>query len=322
MTPPLPLPAALDAKVRQRFGRLPGRYALAFEFGGERYGVAEEVPYPAASVIKLPLMVLALRAAERGELDLDERVTLRAEHLATGSGVLQDLDLGLAPTWRDLVRLMIVVSDNLATNLVLERLGVSAVNVALPGLGMPHSRVEGPLQVEPERQTARQRAGHGAATCAGDVLRLLLALDEGALLGPEATAWARATLSAQRYREAIPRLLGGEAPGEGGVLVGNKGAGCAALATTPAWCGARTARACWRWWCSAPITRTPAPASTTRPPSPRRASRATSSTSPARRTAAGSPRSWVAAQRARRSRRLSERTVGATQGRRPRPGVR
>lgn len=223
MTPPLPLPAALDAKVRQRFGRLPGRYALAFEFGGERYGVAEEVPYPAASVIKLPLMVLALRAAERGELDLDERVTLRAEHLATGSGVLQDLDLGLAPTWRDLVRLMIVVSDNLATNLVLERLGVSAVNVALPGLGMPHSRVEGPLQVEPERQTARQRAGHGAATCAGDVLRLLLALDEGALLGPEATAWARATLSAQRYREAIPRLLGGEAPGEGGVLVGNKG---------------------------------------------------------------------------------------------------
>ena len=223
MNPPLTLPAALDAKVRQRFGRLPGRYALAFELGGERYGVAEEVPYPAASVIKLPLMVLALRAAERGELDLDERVALRAEHLATGSGVLQDLDLGLAPTWRDLVRLMIVVSDNLATNLVLERLGVSAVNVALPGLGMPHSRVEGPLQVEPERQTARQRAGHSAATCASDVLRLLLALDEGALLGPEATAWARATLIAQRYREAIPRLLGGETPGEGGLLVGNKG---------------------------------------------------------------------------------------------------
>lgn len=223
MSAALPLPAALAAKVRQRFERLQGRHALAFEVGGERFGVAEEVPYPAASVIKLPLMVLALRAAERGELDLDERVVLRAEHHATGSGVLRDLDLGLAPTWRDLVRLMIVVSDNLATNLVLERLGVSAVNVALPSLGMPNSRVEGPLQVDGERQTPRQRAGHAAATCAGDVLRLLLALDDGELLGPEATAWARATLVAQRYREAIPRLIAGEAPGANGLLVGSKG---------------------------------------------------------------------------------------------------
>lgn len=223
MSTVLPLPTALAAKVRQRFGRLQGRHALAFEVDGQRFGLAEEVPYPAASVIKLPLMVLALRAAERGELDLDERVTLMAEHHASGSGVLQDLGLGLAPSWRDLVRLMIVVSDNLATNLVLARLGVAAVNAALPGLGMPHSRVEGPLQVESERQTPRQRAGHAAATCAGDVLRLLLALDDGTLLGPEATAWARATLVAQRYREAIPRLISGEAAGTGGLTVGSKG---------------------------------------------------------------------------------------------------
>ena len=222
MSPPR-LHTALETRVRQRFGRLPGRHAVALEVAGERFGVNEEVLLPAASVIKLPLLVLALRAAERGTLDLDERVTLSAEHAATGSGVLQDLDLGLAPTWRDLVTLMIVVSDNLATNLVLARLGVQAVNGALPGVGMPSSRIEGPLQVGPARQTPRQRAGHRAATTAGDVLRLLLAVDDGALLGPEATEWARACLRAQRYREAIPRLLTGEADEADGLNVGNKG---------------------------------------------------------------------------------------------------
>ncbi len=217
------LQRALETRVRQRFGRLSGHHAIALEIGGERYGVAEDALFPAASVIKLPLLVLALRAAERRELDLDERVAIVPQHGASGSGVLQDLDLGLAPTWRDLLTLMIVVSDNLATNLVLERLGVLAVNGALPDLGMPSSRIEGPLQVDATRQTPRQRAGHGAATTAADVLRLLLALDDGALLGVEATEWARSRLRKQRYREAIPRLITGEAGAEGGLVVGSKG---------------------------------------------------------------------------------------------------
>ncbi len=214
---------ALETRVKQRFGRLSGRHAIALEIGGDRYGVAEDALFPAASVIKLPLLVLALRAAERGELDLDERVALEPRHAASGSGVLQDLDLGLAPTWRDLLTLMIVVSDNLATNLVLEHLGVLAVNGALPDLGMPSSRIEGPLQVDAARQTPRQRAGHGAATTAADVLRLLVALDGGSLLGAEATEWARSRLRKQRHREAIPRLLTGEAGADDGLVVGNKG---------------------------------------------------------------------------------------------------
>jgi beta-lactamase class A len=217
------LQRTLETRVRQRFGRLSGRHAIALDVGGERYGVAEDVLFPAASVIKLPLLVLALRAAEQRALDLDERVPIEPQHRASGSGVLQDLDLGLAPTWRDLLTLMIVVSDNLATNLVLERLGVLAVNGALPALGMPSSRIEGPLQVDAARQTARQRAGHGAATTAADVLRLLVALDEGTVLGAEATEWARSRLRKQRYREAIPRFITGEAGAEGGLVVGSKG---------------------------------------------------------------------------------------------------
>ena len=207
----------------RRFERLRGRYALALAVPGAGLLRAADTPFQAASVIKLPLLVLALQAAERHDLDLNERVPLGAGPRAGGSGVLQDLDPGIAPSWRDLLRLMIVLSDNHATNLVLERIGLERVNAALPQLGMPHTRLEGPLQVEAAQQTPRQRAGHVATTTASDVLALLLALDDEGLLGPEATAWARACLTAQRYREAIPRLLTGEASGADGLTVGSKG---------------------------------------------------------------------------------------------------
>ena len=92
MTPSDDLALALATYARHRFGRLPGRHALALEVGGQRFGRAEDSPFPAASLIKLPLLVLALRSAEEGELDLDERVPLTAEHHASGSGLLQDLD--------------------------------------------------------------------------------------------------------------------------------------------------------------------------------------------------------------------------------------
>lgn len=213
---------ALRGSIEARFGRLPGRHAVAVDVAGVRVGAAAAAPFVAASVIKLPLMVLALREAQAGRLDLDERRTLRADDLASGTGVLFELAPGLRPTWRDLVRLMITHSDNTATNVVLERLGVDAVNDALPSLGMPRSRVEGPLQVAPERQTPRQRAGHSASTCAGDVLALLVALDDGELLGPDASAWARATLVAQRYRDGVARLLTGEAGSADGLRVGTK----------------------------------------------------------------------------------------------------
>ncbi len=217
------LTAALATRARQRFGRLPGQHAVAAEIAGEAFGVGESTPFPAASLVKLPLLVLALRAAERGELDLDERVALADEHAAGGSGLLQLLDAGLAPSWRDMLRLMIVISDNMAANLVLAQLGLAAVNAALAGIEMPNTWLEGPLQVDAVRQTPRQRAGHMAVTTAGDVLRLLLALDDERLLGAAASAWARDTLRAQRHREAIARLITGEAQAFGGLSVGSKG---------------------------------------------------------------------------------------------------
>jgi beta-lactamase class A len=214
----------LAALAGRHLARIGGRVALALSLAdGSTLARDADTPYLAASVIKVPLLAVALRRAEAGELDLGERVTIDGAHVAGGSGILAELDPGLAPTWRDLLTLMIVLSDNTATNLVMARLGVEAVNAELVALGFPGTRLAGPLQVEPSRYTAAQRRGERARTTAREVHDLLVRLDDGDLAGPDATAWARSVLVRQRHRSGLPRFLTGDETSWAGVTVGAKG---------------------------------------------------------------------------------------------------
>ena len=79
--------------------------------------------FPTASTFKVPLLYALYRLADAGEIDLQRRVTIEAHHRVPGSGVLQDLDPGIAPTIRDLAVLMTTVSDNLATDVLYDLVG-------------------------------------------------------------------------------------------------------------------------------------------------------------------------------------------------------
>jgi beta-lactamase class A len=92
--------------------------------------------FPTASTLKSPLLYALYRMADAGEIDLAERVTLSHANRVPGSGVLQDLDEGLQPTIRDLAELTIIVSDNWATDLLMERVGKERLATTLRELGM------------------------------------------------------------------------------------------------------------------------------------------------------------------------------------------
>jgi beta-lactamase class A len=95
-----------------------------------------DTPFPMASVVKVPILHELYRQAEAGSVDLAKRTLFAAQHLVPGSGILQDLDFGLAPTLKDLATLMITVSDNAATDLVIEQIGLAQVEAAMQALGM------------------------------------------------------------------------------------------------------------------------------------------------------------------------------------------
>ena len=94
-----------------------------------------------ASVIKIPVMVLAFRDADAGTLDLNERYTTRAEDIRGGTGLLRTFAPGVQPTTLDLITQMIITSDNTATDIMIAKVGLARVNRLLDSLGYRETRL-------------------------------------------------------------------------------------------------------------------------------------------------------------------------------------
>ncbi|MBR5561504.1 MAG: serine hydrolase [Clostridia bacterium] len=102
---------------------------------GEVWSRGEDVPVVAASVIKIPVMIEAFAQRECGELDLGEMHALRDEERLPSCGTLKAMHTGIEMTLEDLIKLMIIVSDNAATNIMIRRVGMDRVNATLRSLG-------------------------------------------------------------------------------------------------------------------------------------------------------------------------------------------
>jgi beta-lactamase class A len=90
---------------------------------GEKIDVNGSQSYPMASVFKIPILATAGLQLKEGKIRLDDRVTLKDEDKSAGSGILPYFQAGLNPTVRDLLTLMIIISDNTGTDMSLELLG-------------------------------------------------------------------------------------------------------------------------------------------------------------------------------------------------------
>src|SRR5579871_825601 len=136
--------AALEGKLQQVVNEVEGCMGVAVVDveSGEETGVHEDAFFPMASVCKTPILVAAYRQAEAGPLSLDMRLPITRESRTAGSGLLNFMDEGLNPTVRDLLLLMIVVSDNAATDYVLGQIGgPQAVTTAMELLGLTEIRL-------------------------------------------------------------------------------------------------------------------------------------------------------------------------------------
>lgn len=182
--------------------------------GAPLYTWHESRVFPAASTIKVPLLIAALQEAQAGRLRLEEHVTLQAGERVPGAGVLHELSPGLSLSWRDVLTLMIIVSDNTATNLVIERLGVEQVNAWLMAHELHDTRLVGKLQLPPELRNEAQRRGERNSTSARDQVKLLLGLVRGEWLDETHTRLALDILHRQQLRDVLGRRAPRDETGE------------------------------------------------------------------------------------------------------------
>jgi beta-lactamase class A len=108
---------------------------------GESLSIRGHEKYPSASLIKVPILVALLAEVESGRMDLAERSTMIARDRVGGSGILKHMESGTDPTLADLAWLMITLSDNTATNLLLDKLDIATVGAKMEALGLPESKV-------------------------------------------------------------------------------------------------------------------------------------------------------------------------------------
>ncbi|MBI3734854.1 MAG: serine hydrolase [Chloroflexi bacterium] len=110
---------------------------VKFLASGDEIALNADTPMDTMSVIKVPLLVELFRRWDVGQVDLDQRITLQTGHKRFGTGVLRTLDDGLSLTLRDAAMLMIIQSDNTATDLCFDAVGgPDAVNAGMRALGL------------------------------------------------------------------------------------------------------------------------------------------------------------------------------------------
>ncbi|WP_420633292.1 serine hydrolase [Candidatus Palauibacter sp.] len=109
---------------------------------GREIAINPDLPMNALSVIKIPIMVKAFQDHAEGRLDLDAHYAVETDDMRRGSGLIQTFTPGFQPTLRDLVTQMIITSDNTATDMVIDLVGMERVNEMLASNGYEQTRLK------------------------------------------------------------------------------------------------------------------------------------------------------------------------------------
>jgi beta-lactamase class A len=200
---------------------------------GEVVAIGADTPVQTASVIKLAILYEALEQVREGKARWDDRVTMNKTDQVPGSGVLLFFDAPVTLTLKDVLTMMIVMSDNTAANLAMDKVGIPNVNRRLEMLGLKdtylYKKVFTPNAAGVTMPADQKKFGLGKTT-AREMASLMTKIVTCDLA--EAGAPARATdaelcgvalhmLHVQFYRNAVPRYLDG-LPGAGGSSIANK----------------------------------------------------------------------------------------------------
>jgi beta-lactamase class A len=208
--------AAAHTRVEELIRQSGAEVAIAFRTldGRDEWFVRDTEPFHAASTMKVPVMIELFRQADAGLLSLDQPVPVINEFksLADGSpyslGPDSDSEvdlykaLGQTRTYRELCDLMIDVSSNLATNNLIERLGVEKIRATTDALG-----ADGMVVRRGVEDNVAYRAGMNNTTTARALLVLLEAIASGQAVSPEASRQMAAVLERQHFSDGIPAGL-------------------------------------------------------------------------------------------------------------------
>jgi beta-lactamase class A len=214
---------ALQAKLAEIAAAHHGKVAL-YAVNLETHktvGLHADEEVQTASVIKLAILFEAMEQVRAGKAHWDEKITLPAGYAVGGSGVLTFLDAPLMLTLKDVLTLMIIMSDNTATDLAIDRLGIDNINGRIAWMGLEHTHLykriskpaTGPMPPDQPKFGLGKTTPREMALLMQHIQQCDLALpaervtDADAARDKAICAVGMKMLQKQFYRDTIPRYL-------------------------------------------------------------------------------------------------------------------
>jgi beta-lactamase class A len=194
-----------------------GIYVKSLETG-EELALDADRPMETMSTIKIPLMIEAFDQIKAGKFALTDKYTFDAADLRGGTGIIRSLQPGAVLTVRDLITLMIIVSDNTATDVLYRMVGgPDAVNRKMAALGLTATRAQtlaapwfAALQAAPSTEAFYREGKHPfGITTAREMGSLLERLERGALVDKPSSDLMLQIMRGQLYRTRLPRYVTG-----------------------------------------------------------------------------------------------------------------
>jgi beta-lactamase class A len=207
-----PTSQSLEARLAPLAKAHKGKVAIAVKDlkTGQSYYLGADEVMPTASLIKLPVMIEVYQQVAEGKVKLSDMVTLHDSDKVPGSGILTyHFSEGATFPLRDAVRLMIAYSDNTATNLILDRIGVASTSKRMTAWGFPNTRINAKVyrgkttSIDPART---KKYGLGSTT-AREMVELLEKLYRGKLVSPAACKEMIGHLKQCQDKDKIKRFL-------------------------------------------------------------------------------------------------------------------
>src|ERR1700687_379718 len=185
-------PSSLESRLAPLAKAHKGKVSVAVKHltTGASYALNADEVMPTASLIKLAVMAEVYQQAEDGKVKLSDTLTLHKEDKVQGSGILTDhFSDGATFPLRDAVRLMIVFSDNTATNLILDKIGIASTGKRMKEWGFPNTMIHAKVfkgsttSIDPDRT---KRYGLGSTT-ANEMIGLLEKIQTGKLVSADSS---------------------------------------------------------------------------------------------------------------------------------------
>lgn len=197
--------STIESAINTLIESLPGEAGVWAQStcGSQEIAIHPDAVFPTASSVKMFVFFAALHMADRRQISLSERIILDKQLAQPGSGVLYYLDDGLKPSVGDLAKLMMMISDNTATNVLIDYIGVGTINQIISEIPLENTRTGSWGHFKSDE---RESLSLGSST-PREMGEFLLRMRAGELLSESLTEYFWNVLRIQKYIDPLRRHL-------------------------------------------------------------------------------------------------------------------